>query len=83
LLNIKVRPAVFDKVLIFLLQIIIIVLVIIDCILVVFELLVDLKVIIFEEGSVVPGIFHGFSIAILSVFMIEIILKVCSFQIKS
>nr|CAB3254996.1 voltage-gated hydrogen channel 1 [Phallusia mammillata] len=57
-------------------HIIIIVLVIIDCFLVIFELLVDVKAITFPPENPIPGIFHGFSIAILSVFMIEIGLKI-------
>ena len=58
------------------LHIIIIILVLIDAILVIFELLFDLDV--FGEEArehVLREVFHGFSIGILSMFMIELILK--------
>lgn len=58
-------------------HLIVIVLVLIDSILVVVELLFDLGIIGPESGEhVVREIFHGFSIGILTMFMIELVLKV-------
>ena len=58
------------------LHLIIIILVLIDSVLVIFELLFDLNVIGPEEGEVViREVFHGFSVGILSMFMIELVLK--------
>ena len=59
-------------------QICIIILVILDCLLVVVELLLDLRV--FElpdhENHIAPKILHYCSIAILSIFMVEIIVRI-------
>nr|NP_001071937.1 voltage-gated hydrogen channel 1 [Ciona intestinalis]Q1JV40.1 RecName: Full=Voltage-gated hydrogen channel 1; AltName: Full=Hydrogen voltage-gated channel 1; Short=HV1; AltName: Full=Voltage sensor domain-only protein [Ciona intestinalis]BAE94277.1 hypothetical protein [Ciona intestinalis] len=54
----------------------IIVLVVLDSFLVVGELLIDLKVIIVPHGNPAPEILHGFSLSILSIFMVEIALKI-------
>ncbi|XP_076804670.1 voltage-gated hydrogen channel 1-like [Clavelina lepadiformis] len=54
----------------------IIVLVILDVIFVVLELLIDLDAITLEESNPLPSILHGFSIAILSAFMVEIGIKI-------
>ena len=47
-----------------------------DCIFVVLEMMIDIGYIVFEELNVFPDVLHGFSIAILSAFMVEISLKV-------
>ena len=58
------------------LHLVIIFLVLLDSILVVLELLFDLRVIGPMEGeSVIREVFHGFSVGILSMFMIELVLK--------
>ena len=57
-------------------QIGVIVLVIIDCLLVIAELLIELKVLGSHEQSVVPKVLHFMSIGILSIFLIEIAVKV-------
>ena len=63
-------------------QICVIVLVILDCIVVISELMVDLRVFELHEESVVPHVFHYISIAILSVFLIEIVVKVYAFRLQ-
>lgn len=47
-----------------------------DSILVIFALLVDVDIIDIPEDHLVVSVFHGFSIAILSIFMVEISIKV-------
>uniref|UniRef100_H2Z728 Voltage-gated hydrogen channel 1 n=1 Tax=Ciona savignyi TaxID=51511 RepID=H2Z728_CIOSA len=54
----------------------IIVLVVLDSFLVIGELLIDLKIIIVPHGNPAPEILHGFSLSILSIFMVEIALKI-------
>ena len=47
-----------------------------DCVFVVLEMLIDLGYIPLDEPNVFPDVLHGFSIAVLSAFMVEISLKV-------
>lgn len=56
-------------------QIVIICLVILDCLLVITELLIDLRVLEFHGSSPVPKVLHYISISIVSLFLIEIALK--------
>ena len=62
-------------------QICIVCLVIFDCLLVIAELLIDLR--IFETGShsVIPSILHYMSIGILSIFIVEIFVKLYAFRL--
>ncbi len=65
-------------------QIVVICLVILDCFLVIIELLLDLRV--FElpdhENHVAPKILHYMSVAILSVFVIEIMVKLYALRLE-
>lgn len=64
-------------------QIIIVILVVIDCLLVVTELLLDLKV--FPESaneSIAPHVLHYASIAILGLFLIETIARLAVFRLE-
>ena len=64
-------------------QILIICLVILDCLLVVTELLLDLEVFPEEAGhSVAPHVLHYASISILSLFMLELIIRLCVFRLE-
>ncbi|KAK3606428.1 hypothetical protein CHS0354_041365 [Potamilus streckersoni] len=56
-------------------QIIIICLVILDCLLVISELLLDLKILPSSEDNIAPHILHYASIGILSLFIIEILVR--------
>lgn len=64
-------------------QIVVICLVIINCLLVITELLIDLKV--FEMGGTsktVPQVLHYLSISILSLFLIEIMVKIYAIRLE-
>lgn len=62
-------------------QITVLSLVLIDSIFVLFELLIDFKVIKLDyHSSPIPHVLHGFSIAILGIFVIEICMKVCFYK---
>jgi hypothetical protein len=68
-------------------QICVILLVILDCIIVIAELLIDLKV--FEMGgegsgheSIAPHVLHYISIAILSIFLVELGIKLYAFRLE-
>ncbi|XP_064620912.1 voltage-gated hydrogen channel 1-like [Lineus longissimus] len=68
-------------------QISVVILVILDCIIVIAELLIDLKV--FETGgeesiheSLAPHILHYISIAILSIFLVELGIKIYAFRLE-
>ncbi|XP_064612741.1 voltage-gated hydrogen channel 1-like isoform X2 [Liolophura sinensis] len=56
-------------------QIAVILLVILDCLFVICELLLDLRVFTLEEGHVAPEVFHYFSLSILAIFMVEIAVR--------
>ena len=62
-------------------QIGIICLVIFDCLLVITELLIELRIFELHEESSVPEILHYISIGILSLFLIEIALKVFAMRL--
>ena len=57
-------------------QIAIVCLVIFDCLLVITELLIDLRIFELQETSMVPTVLHYISVGILGLFLIEIGLKV-------
>ena len=57
-------------------QIGVIILVIIDCLLVISELLIDLGIVGDHKHSVVPKVLHYMSIGILAVFMVELAVKI-------
>ncbi|XP_074640405.1 voltage-gated hydrogen channel 1-like [Tubulanus polymorphus] len=63
-------------------QIGVVVLVIIDCLLVIGELLIELEVFALNGHSDVPHVLHYMSIAILSIFMIELLVKVYAFRLE-
>ncbi|KAL3857163.1 hypothetical protein ACJMK2_011879 [Sinanodonta woodiana] len=63
-------------------QIIIICFVVLDCLLVIAELLFDLKIIHTSEHSEVPHILHYASIGILSLFIIELIVKLYAVRLE-
>lgn len=62
-------------------QIGVVILVIFDCIIVITELMIDLRAFELHEESVVPHIFHYISIAVLSIFLVEIVVKVYAFRL--
>ena len=63
-------------------QIIVVSLVILDCLLVITELLIDLRVFQFHDTSPVPKVIHYISIGIVSLFLIEIALKVFCLRLE-
>uniref|UniRef100_A0A9L0SDK3 Voltage-gated hydrogen channel 1 n=1 Tax=Equus caballus TaxID=9796 RepID=A0A9L0SDK3_HORSE len=63
-------------------QVIIICLVILDALLVLAELILDLKIIEADKNNYVPRVFHYMSLAILTFFMTEVSLKIFVFRLE-
>lgn len=63
-------------------QIGVVCLVIVDCLLVIAELLIDIRVFQLHEESPIPQVLHYMSIGILSVFLVEIIIKIYAFRLE-
>ncbi|KAK8779131.1 hypothetical protein V5799_019530 [Amblyomma americanum] len=64
-------------------QIAIVVLVVLDCLLVITELLVELEVLkLHEHSSIAPKIIHSMSIFILSLFLVEIVVKLYAYRLR-
>ncbi|XP_064461023.1 voltage-gated hydrogen channel 1-like isoform X2 [Ornithodoros turicata] len=64
-------------------QIAIVVLVIIDCLLVVTELLVEVEILkLHEKSHIVPKVIHYLSITILSLFLVEIAAKLYAYRLR-
>lgn len=64
-------------------QLIVILLVIFDCLLVISELLIDIRVLELQaENSYATKVVHSLSIGILSLFMVEIIVKIFAFRLQ-
>ncbi|CAG2230854.1 HV1 [Mytilus edulis] len=65
-------------------QIVIVCLVILDCLFVIAELLIDMEIITLpnHHANVAPMVFHYCSLAVLSLFIIEIIIRICALRLK-
>jgi len=63
-------------------QALVIVMVILDCICVIAELLIDLEISMSEEGHIVKEVLHNISIAILSCFLVEIVVKLYAYGLE-
>ncbi|XP_069877644.1 voltage-gated hydrogen channel 1-like isoform X3 [Dipodomys merriami] len=63
-------------------QVVVICLVILDALLVLAELLLDLKIIQADKNNYAPWVFHYMSIAILFLFMVEVFLKIFVFHLE-
>lgn len=64
-------------------QIAIVVLVIVDCLLVVTELLVEVEILkLHEHSEAVPQVIHYMSISILSLFLVEIVAKLYAYRLR-
>ncbi|XP_077533551.1 voltage-gated hydrogen channel 1-like [Haemaphysalis longicornis] len=64
-------------------QIAIVALVVLDCLLVITELLVELEVLkLHEHSSVAPKVIHSLSIFILSLFLVEIVVKLYAYRLR-
>ena len=62
-------------------QILVITLVILNCLLVVTELLIDLKVFEMGGSATVPQVLHYLSLSILSLFLLEILVKIYAIRL--
>ncbi|XP_077163457.1 voltage-gated hydrogen channel 1 [Paroedura picta] len=63
-------------------QILIVGLVIVDAILVLGELLLDLKIIHPDEHEIVPEVFHYLSLSILTLFLVEVSFKLFAYRLE-
>ena len=65
-------------------QIVIVCLVILDCLFVIAELLIDMNIVRLpnHESNIAPKVFHYCSLSVLSLFLIEIIVRIYALRLK-
>ncbi|XP_075995890.1 voltage-gated hydrogen channel 1 isoform X2 [Genypterus blacodes] len=63
-------------------QVLVVCLVVLDAMFVLAELLIDLSVIQLQHGHIVPQVFHYLSLALLTIFMVELMGKLFAFRLE-